>query len=131
LDIKLFYKENGGIVQLIEMKKIDEWPIELPFIFVEYIKTNKIRSYRDAKVESEISDYLDEILNKIAIPKLKQIFKSSNQEEILSLLKIFEELSETNSRALGPIQDLLEDLIKQGTKAIVSQAEKILANIKE
>ncbi|MFX0003302.1 MAG: hypothetical protein ACFE9J_07440 [Candidatus Hermodarchaeota archaeon] len=113
------------------MKKIDEWPIELPFIFVEYIKTNKIRSYRDAKVESEISDYLDEILNKIAIPKLKQIFKSSNQEEILSLLKIFEELSETNSRALGPIQDLLEDLIKQGNKAIVPQVQKILANIKE
>lgn len=131
MDIKLFYKENGGIVQLIEIEKIQEWPIEMPFIFVEYIKSNKIRSYRDNKVEADILKYLNEILNKIAIPKIKQIFEGSNQAEILSTLSIFEELSETNSRAVIPIQGLLENLTKQTDKKIISEARKILVNIKD
>ncbi|MFW9877929.1 MAG: hypothetical protein ACFFG0_33015 [Candidatus Thorarchaeota archaeon] len=131
MDIKLFYKEDGGVIQLIELEKIKEWPIEMPFIFVEYIRSNKLRSYRDPKVEAQISQYLGEILNKTAIPKAKQIFEGSNQEEILSLLSIFEELSETNNRSILPIQNLLENLTKQSNKTIVSQARKILANIKE
>lgn len=131
MDIKLFYKDDGGVIQLIELEKINEWPIEMPFIFVEYIKSNKLRSYRDPKIEAEISQYLNEILNKTAIPKVKQIFEGSNQEEILSILSIFEELSETNTRAVIPIQNLLENLTKQTNKTIASQAQKILANIKE
>ncbi len=131
MDIKLFYKEDGGIVQLIEMEKIQEWPIEMPFIFVEYIKSNKLRSYRDTKVEAEISKYLDDILNKTAFPRVKQIFLGSNHEEIRSTLSIFEELSESNSRAVIPIQTLLETLTKHTNKTIVSQARKILSNIKE
>lgn len=129
--MKFFHKEDGGVVQLIEMKKIKEWPIELPFIFVEYIRNNKLRTYRDSKVEAEISKYLNEILNKTAIPRIKQIFESSDKEEILSTLAVFEELSETNSRAVIPIQNLLENLTKQTDKAVISQARKILANIKD
>ncbi len=131
MDIKLFYKENGNVVQLIEMEKIQEWPLEMPLIFVEYIKSNKIRSYRDTKVEAEISQYLDEILNQTAIPRIKQFFEGSNQEEILSILSIFEELSETNTRAIIPIQKLLENLTKQTNKTITLQARKILSNIKD
>ncbi|UCD01051.1 MAG: hypothetical protein JSV23_09220 [Promethearchaeota archaeon] len=131
MDIKLFYKDDGGVIQLIELEKIKDWSIEMPFIFVEYIRSNKLRSYRDPKVEAEISQYLNEILNKTAIPKVKQIFGESNQEEILSILSIFEELSETNTRAVTPIQNLLENLTKHTNKTIVSQARKVLANIKE
>lgn len=103
----------------------------MPLIFIEYIKSNKIRSYRDTKVEAEISQYLDEILNQTAIPKIKQIFESSNQEEILSTLSIFEELSETNNRAIIPILNLLENLTKKTNKTIATQAQKILSNIKD
>lgn len=129
--MKLFYKDDGGVIQLIELEKIQEWSIEMPFIFVEYIRSNKLRSYRDAKAEADISKYLNEILNKTAIPKIKQILEGSNQGEILSTLSIFEELSETNSRAVMPIQNLLENLTKQTDKKISSQARKILVNIKE
>jgi hypothetical protein len=129
--MKLFYKENGGVIQLIELEKIKEWPIELPFIFVEYIRNNKLRTYRDAKVEEEISKYLEEILNKTAIPKIKEIFEGTNQEEILSILSIFEELSETNSRAVVPIRSLLENLTKQTNKKVASQSQKILVNIQD
>ena len=129
--MKLFYKNDGGVIQLIELEKIKEWSIEMPFIFVEYIRNNKLRSYRDVKVEADISKYLNEILNKSAIPRVKQIFEGSNQAEILSTLSIFEELSETNSRAVIPIQNLLETLTNQTDKKIVSQARKILVNIKK
>jgi hypothetical protein len=130
LDIKLFYKEDGSIVQLIEMEKINEWPLEMPLIFVEYIKSNKLRSYRDSTVEAEISEYLDEILNKIAIPKVKNVLDSNNDKEIISILSIFEDLSETNSRAILPLQPLIEKLIRENNKTISSQAKRILANIK-
>ena len=113
------------------MEKIQEWPLELPFIFVEYLRSNKVRSYRDAKVETEVSKYLNEILTKVAIPKIKDIFETSNQEEILSTLSIFEELSETNSRAVKPIENMLENLAKQTDKKIGSKAQKILTNIKK
>lgn len=129
--MKLFYKEDGGVIQLIEIEKIQEWPIEMPFIFVEYIKTNKLRTYRDAKTEAEISEYLNEILNKIAIPKIQQIFEGSDKDEILTTLSIIEELSETNSRAVIPIQNLLEKLTSKSDKRIISQSRKVLANIKE
>ncbi len=129
--MKLFYKDDGAVIQLIELEKIKEWSIEMPFIFVEYIRNNKLRSYRDAKVEADISKYLNEILNKSAIPRVKQIFEGSNQTEILSTLSIFEELSETNSRAVIPIQNLLETLTNQTDKKIVLQARKILINIKK
>ncbi|MFW9818522.1 MAG: hypothetical protein ACFFE5_02835 [Candidatus Thorarchaeota archaeon] len=129
--MKLFYKDNGGVIQLIEIEKIQGWAIEMPFIFVEYIRTNKLRTYRDAKVEAEISKYLNDILNKIAIPKIQQIFEKSDNDEILTTLTIFEELSETNSRAVIPIQNLLEKLIGSNDKKIASQSRKILTNIKE
>ena len=130
MDIKLFSKDNGGVIQLIEMEKIQEWPIEMPFIFVEYIKNNKLRTYRDANVETEISQYLDEILNKIAIPKVKNILNGPNKDEILSTLSIFEELSENNSRAVIPLQELFENLTKDSNNKIVSQTKRILTNIK-
>lgn len=129
--MKQFYKEDGGVIQLIEIEKIQEWPIEMPFVFVEYIKTNKLRTYRDVKVEAEISEYLNEILNKIAIPKIQQIFEGSDKDEILTTLSIIEELSETNSRAVIPIQNLLEKLTSKTDKRIISQSRKILTNIKE
>jgi hypothetical protein len=131
LDIKLFHKDDGGVIQLIELEKIQDWSVEMPLIFVEYIKSNKLRTYRDDKVEEEISQYLDEILNKTAIPKIKKIFEGSNNEEILSTLSIFEDLSETNNRAVNPIQNLLENLTKHTNKSIASQAQKILSNIRE
>ena len=130
MDIKIFHKEDGGIIQLVEMENIQNWAIEMPFIFVEFIKSNKLRTYRDPKVEGEITQYLDKILNELAIPKIKKIFDNSNEEEIISTLSIFEELSETNNRAVLPIQSFLDKLTKHSNKKIVSQAQKILANIK-
>ncbi|MFX1480764.1 MAG: hypothetical protein ACFFCI_21975 [Promethearchaeota archaeon] len=128
MDIRIFRKKDGGIVQLIDKEKIMEWPIELPLKFVEDVR-NKLKSYRDEKVEEQIALYLDDILNSIAIPNVKEIFESGNQESINSLLTSFEELSETNAGAVKPIISLLEGLTKNNNKKVVESAQRILTNL--
>lgn len=128
--MKIFYKKNGGVIQLIEEEKIQNWSIELPFIFVEYIRSNKLRSYRDDKVQNDISEYLDEILTSIAIPKLKKIFDNNNQNEIISILEKFEELSESNNKAANHISPFLPNLLKNSNKNIVKKVQNISQNLK-
>ena len=129
MDIKVFYKKNGGVIQLIEEEKIQNWSIELTFIFVEYIR-NKLRSYRDDKVQNDISEYLDEILTSIAIPKLKKIFDNNNQNEIISILEKFEELSESNNKAANHISPFLPKLLNNSNKNIVKKVQNISQNLK-
>lgn len=129
MDIKVFYKKNGGVIQLIEEEKIQNWSIELTFIFVEYIR-NKLRSYRDDKVQNDISEYLDEILTLIAIPKLKKIFDNNNQNEIISILEKFEELSESNNKAANHISPFLPKLLNNSNKNIVKKVQNISQNLK-
>ncbi|MFX1278284.1 MAG: hypothetical protein ACFFA3_02635 [Promethearchaeota archaeon] len=128
MDIRIFRKKDGGIVQLIDKEKIVEWPIELPLKFVEDIKS-KLKSYRDEKVEEEIALYLDDILNSIAIPNIKEIFESGDQETVNSVLTSFEELSESNAGAVKPITSLLKSLTKNNNKKVIESAQRILTNL--
>jgi hypothetical protein len=130
LDIRIFQKKDGGVVQLIDKEKIAEWPIELPLKFVEDVRS-KLKSYRDAKVEEEISKYLDEILNSLAIPKIRNVFESETQDYINSILIDFEELSEINAEAIKPIQPLLENLAKNPQKKLSASARRILDNLED
>jgi hypothetical protein len=128
LDIRIFRKEDGGIVQLIDKEKINEWPLEFPLKFVEDIRS-KLKSYRDKQVQDEISNYLDEILTTIAIPNIKEAFESGSGETLSSILSSFEELSETNSDAVKPIISLLETLTKNTNKSVAESAQRILNNL--
>ncbi|MFX1377370.1 MAG: hypothetical protein ACFFA0_16340 [Promethearchaeota archaeon] len=126
--MKIFHKKDGGIVQLIDKEKILDWPIELPLKFVEDIRS-KLKSYRDDKVEEQISEYLDDILKNLAIPKIKEVFENDPADTVISILTIFEELSENNVGAIIPIQSLLEDLTKNNNKTIATIAKRILSNL--
>jgi len=110
------------------MEKINEWPIEFPLKFVEDIRS-KLKSYRDVKVQDEISKYLDEIMTTIAIPNIKEAFESGTRENISSILVSFEELSETNADAVKPIISLLENLTKNENKNVAGSAQRILNNL--
>lgn len=128
MDIRIFRKKDGGIVQIVDKEKIMEWPIEFPLKFVEDIRS-KLKSYRDTKVQDEISKYLDEILTTIAIPNIKEALESGTSENISSMLTSFEELSETNADALKPITSLLENLTRNNNKSVAGSAQRILDNI--
>ena len=73
MDIKIFRLKNGGVVQLADKEKMQEWPIELPVLFIEDIKNKQWDSYGSAK--KEVEKYLDEILEEVAIPRLISVLK--------------------------------------------------------
>ena len=128
MDIRIFRKKDGGIVQLIDKEKINEWPIEFPLKFIEDIRS-KLKSYRDVQVQEEISKYLEEILTTITIPNIKEAFESGTPDTISPILVSFEELSETNAEAVKPIISLLENLTKNNNKNIAGSAQRILNNL--
>ncbi|MFX1345443.1 MAG: hypothetical protein ACFFBC_05010 [Promethearchaeota archaeon] len=126
--MRIFHKKDGGIVQLIDKEKIKDWSVELPLKFVEDVRS-KLKSYRDAKVEEEISAYLDDIITNLAIPKIKETIEDASKDTVISILSSFEELSETNVGAIKPIQPLLENLTKNSNKTIAEIAKRIIDNL--
>ena len=126
--MRIFHKKDGGIVQLIDKEKMQEWPVELPLIFIEYIREKQIEKYEDAKVKKEISNYLNEILKDVAIPRLISVLEGDNNEEIISALQRIEELSKKNIEMTTPIKPYLNKLLKHGNKEIVKLAQNISNN---
>jgi hypothetical protein len=126
LDIKTFKLKSGGVVQLADKEKMEEWPIELPLIFIEYIRSKQMDSYGSAK--NEIEKYLDEILKEVAIPRLISVLKGVDDQEIILALTRIEEISRKNTEMAKPISRYLGDLLKKNNKQIVKLAKTISDN---
>ncbi|MHA1489000.1 MAG: hypothetical protein ACTSRI_05025 [Promethearchaeota archaeon] len=126
--MKIFRKKNGGIVQLIDKEKMQEWPVELPLIFIEYIRDKKLESYEDVKVKKEVEKYLNEITKDIAIPRLINVLEGSDVEEIILALTRLEQLSRKKIDMIRPIKPYLNNLLKLKTKKIVTLAQTISDN---
>lgn len=82
--MRIFEKKDGGIIQLIDKEKMNDWPIELPLLFIEYIRSKQLDSYGDIK--KQIEAYLDEIMEDVAIPRLISVLEGENEEEIILML---------------------------------------------
>jgi len=126
--MRIFNKKDGGIVQLIDKEKMQEWPVELPLIFIEYIREKQIEKYEDANVKKEITNYLNEILKDVAIPRLISVLEGDNDEETISALQRIEELSKKNIEMTNPIRPYLNNLLKHRNKEIVKLAQNISNN---
>ncbi|MFX1340519.1 MAG: hypothetical protein ACFFDK_18060 [Promethearchaeota archaeon] len=129
--MRIFHKKDGGIVQLINKEKMQDWPVELPLVFIEYIRDKQLGTYGDNKVEKEISEYLDEILKDIAIPRLISVLEGDDQDEIIFALQRIEDLSKKNIEMARPIKPYLEKLSKNNNKDIVKLAESISNNFQK
>ena len=123
--IKRFYKKDGGVVQLIDKEKMKNWPIELPLIFIEYVRNNLIKTYNDPKVQKEVEKYLNEILEDIAIPRLINVLKEDISDEILTALERIEELAKKKIEMIMPIKPYLDDLLKNKNKRIRELSKNI------
>ena len=99
--MKIFHKKDGGIVQLIDKEKMLDWPIELPLIFIEFVRSKQMETYTDEKLKKEISAYLDEILKDVAIPRLISVLNGNDEGEIILALTRIEELSRKNIEMEG------------------------------
>jgi hypothetical protein len=123
--MRVFEKKDGGIVQIINKEKMDDWPVELPLIFIEYIKNNQLKSYDDSKLRKEMENYLDEVLNEVAIPRLIEVLDSDKEEKILEALIRLEELSKKNIEQMEPIKPYLTKLSNLKNNTIQDLLEKI------
>jgi len=124
--MKIFYKKDGGIVQLIDKEKMKEWPIELPLIFIEYVRNNQLKTYEDSKLKKEIEQYLDEVLKDVAIPGLIKVLDSDNFEETNKALVRIDELAKKKIELVKPIKPYVEKLVKKDNKEIRNLSNSIL-----
>lgn len=124
--MKIFYKKDGGIVQLIDKEKMKEWPIELPLIFIEYIRNNQLNSYNDPKLKKEIEKYLDEVLTDVAIPGLIKVLDGDNVEEVNEALVRIEEIAKKNIEMVKPIKPYVEKLVKKNIKEVKNLSNSII-----
>ncbi|MBD3212335.1 MAG: hypothetical protein GF311_06990 [Candidatus Lokiarchaeota archaeon] len=122
----MFRKKDGGIVQLIDKRKMQEWSIELPLIFIEYIRNNKLDTYDDEKVRKAVEEYLDEIMEDVAIPRLIEVLGGEDNEEIISALERIDKIANENLDMARPIKPYLENLLKKENKEIKKLADGIL-----
>lgn len=131
MDIRVFLKKDGNAIQLIGIEKMLEWPVELPLIFIEYIRNNKLKTYEDTKVQKEIEKYLDEIMESVAIPRLIGVLEGDNPEEIILALTRIEELSKKNIDMIKPIQPYLQKVLNSKNKKITKLVKTIGDNFQK
>jgi len=124
--MRIFQKKDGGLTQLVDKETMQEWPIELPLIFIEYIRSNQLEDYGAAK--KEVEAYLDEILKDVAIPRLIGVLKGDDDEEIILALTRIEEISKKNVEMARPIKTYLENLKNNKNKTIAELANNIEEN---
>ncbi|MFX0076086.1 MAG: hypothetical protein ACFE96_11625 [Candidatus Hermodarchaeota archaeon] len=126
MTIRIFYKKDGGIVQLVNKEKMKEWPIELPLLFIEYVRNNQLNTYDDNKLKKEIEEYLDEVLKDVAIPRLISVLDGNDTEEISKALARIEELAKKKTEMVKPIKPYVEDLLKKENKTFNNLCKSIL-----
>ncbi len=123
MDLKLFKRKDGVIIQLIDKDKMQNWPIELPLIFIEYIRNNQLDTYGSAK--KEVEKYLDEVMKDVAVPRLISVLEGNEDEATISELERIEELSKKNIEMTKPIKPYLNNLIDSRNKKIGNLAKNI------
>jgi len=124
--MKIFHKKDGGIVQLIDKEKMKEWPVELPLIFIEYVRNNQLKTYNDSKLKKDIEQYLDEVVKDVAIPGLINVLDGDNFEETNKALARIEELAKKNVEMVKPIRPYVENLLKKENKEVIKLSKSIL-----
>ncbi len=131
MDIRVFLKKDGGAIQLIGIEKMLEWPVELPLIFIEYIRNNKLKTYEDTKVQREVEKYLDEIMESVAIPRFIDVLEGDNPEEIISALTRIEEISKKKIDMIKPIQPYLQKVLNTKNTKVVKLVQAIDDNFQK
>jgi hypothetical protein len=122
--MRTFRRKDGGVIQLIDKEKMNDWPVELPLIYIEYIRSERMETYGDA--QKEVSNYLDDVLKDVAVPRLIEVLEGDNVDEILDALERIAKIADQNLDMARPIKPYLEDLIESKNKEIKGRADDIL-----
>ena len=93
MSMKVYRLANDRIVQIASKEKMQKWIGEQPLVYINYIRDNRLSTYGSNKTQKEISGYLDEAMQEIAVPKLIEALESSNVDTVMGILTRIEELS--------------------------------------
>ena len=130
--MRMFHKKDGGVIQLIDKEDMQEWPVELPLIFIEYIRNNKLDTYEDPKIKKDIEKYLDEILKDVAIPRMIEVLDGEKTDEIEQTLQRIDELAKKKLDLVNPLKPYIEKLEEKGKIGVKKLTSSILnAFVKE
>ena len=102
---------------------MQNWPIELPLLFIEYIRSKQLDNY--GSVKKDVEKYLDEVMKDVAIPRLISVLEGNEDEITISALERIEELSKKNIEMTKPIKPYLDNLVSSKNKKIVNLAQNI------
>ena len=122
----MFHKKNGGVVQLIDKEDMEEWPVELPLIFIEYIRNNKLDTYEDPNIKKEIEKYLDEVLTDVAIPRMIEVLDGEKTDEIEQTLQRIDELAKKKLDLVKPLKPYIAKLEEKGKNEVKNLTSSIL-----
>lgn len=129
--MKIFRAPDGRLLQLADLKKIKEWDAEMPLLFIGAIREKRLPIYRKEYPKAmvqEVENYLDEILEQVAIPKLINSLTSPKLEERLKVSENIFALSESNPDQLAIAIPHIEKAIKDPNKEVASLMDKSLKN---
>ena len=130
--MRMFHKKDGGVVQLIDKEDMEEWPVELPLIFIEYIRNNKLDTYEDPKIKRDIEKYLDEILTDVAIPRMIEVLDGEKTEEVEQTLQRIDELAKKKLDLVKPLKPYIEKIEEKSKNDVKKLTSSILnAFVKE
>ncbi len=129
--MKVFRTSDGRILQLADKTKMKKWDAEMPLIFIGDTKENQIPLYKkiySKELVKEIEDYLEELLETIAIPNLINAMSSNDIDERLKVAENILKLSESNADQLKIALPHIEKATSDSNKKIKQMMGKALKN---
>ncbi|MHA1721134.1 MAG: hypothetical protein ACTSWX_04520 [Promethearchaeota archaeon] len=124
--MKIFqYKDK--LIQLADKKMIEHWNAEMPLLFIGYLRDKRLSSYPKS-VQKEVNEYLNDILENIAIPKLMKALTSDNVETRISVAHNIVQVSENNPEMLKIALEHIEKASNDINKEVANSMKKALKN---
>jgi hypothetical protein len=127
--MKVFTLDDGSTIQIVSKDRIETWDAEAPILFVNYIREKRIEKYGSSKNKKLVEEYLDSVLEDVAIPKLIAALNSEEREERMSVAKRLADVSKDNTQMIKTVLKFLEDALKkEKDKEIESLIETSVKN---
>lgn len=131
--MKVFRLDDGRILQLADKKKMEHWDAEMPLLFIGDTRDKQLPEYKKMypkAVVQKIEDYLEDVLESVAIPKLIDALTSKVLETRLKVAENIARLSESNPDQLKIALPHVEKAMKDPNKQIQKLMETTLKNYK-
>ncbi len=128
MSMRIYHLSDSRIVQIASKEKMQKWTGEAPLVYINYIRDSQLRSYGSKVNQKEISRYLDEAMQEIAIPKLIEALNSEDEGEVLDILTRIEELSRKKPDLIKITLTHVERKQKHPSSEVSKLANKIQNN---